>query len=80
MRNIEASNWLKNPLLTLIQASSKESSKPNEKQNDRMIGFNLQAVEAVDAQSNLNKLLKEDKGPAVTPNNAAVPTPKPNTK
>jgi hypothetical protein len=60
MRNIESSNWLKNPLLTLIQADSKEE-KQGEKNNDRMIGFNLQAIETVDAQANLNKLLKEDK-------------------
>ncbi|MBI2791558.1 MAG: PilN domain-containing protein [Gammaproteobacteria bacterium] len=60
MRNIESSSWLKNPLLTLIQADSKEE-KQGEKNSDRMIGFNLQAIETVDAQANLNKLLKEDK-------------------
>lgn len=60
MRNIESSTWLKNPLLTLIQADSKEE-KQGEKNSDRMIGFNLQAIETVDAQANLNKLLKEDK-------------------
>ncbi len=81
MRNIEASNWLKNPLLTLIQAGTpKDTNKPSDKQSDRMIGFNLQAVEAVDAQSNLNKLLKEDKGATPAVNSGAVPNPKPNTK
>ncbi len=58
MRNIEASNWLKNPVLTYIQA---DTPKEGEKVVDRLIGFNLQALETIDTQANLNKLLKEDK-------------------
>ena len=76
MRNIEASNWLKNPVLTYIQA---DIPKEGEKVVDRMIGFNLQAVEIVDTQANLNKLLKEDKvdDKALNPGQKATTTPKP---
>lgn len=87
MRNIESSNWLKNPVLTLIQADP--AKEGNEKSlADRMIGFNLQAIETIDTQANLNKLLKEDKNeavqgtpPAATPAaTPATPTPTPGAK
>ncbi len=46
MRNIEASSVLRSPLLTLIQADDrKEGEKPSTNFIDRMIGFNLQAVQ-----------------------------------
>jgi len=47
MRNIEGSHWLKSPELSLIQADEKEGEKNKEKDNggDRLIGFNLQALE-----------------------------------
>ncbi len=84
MRNIESSNWLKNPVLTLIQADP--AKEGNEKPlADRMIGFNLQAIETIDTQANLNKLLKEDKenadqGAAIPAATPATPTPMPGAK
>jgi type IV pilus assembly protein PilN len=85
MRNIEASNWLKNPVLTLIQADEKQGEKKVvDHSADRMIGFNLQAVQTVDEQANLDKLLKEDKnvldanqGAPGAPAPAAAPAPAP---
>ncbi|MBS0285888.1 MAG: PilN domain-containing protein [Proteobacteria bacterium] len=80
MRNIESSHWLKNPVLTYIQA---DTPKEGDKQvvNDRLIGFNLQAVETVDTQANLNKLLKEDKDEAgKTGQKAATTQPTPGGK
>ncbi|MGD9591520.1 MAG: PilN domain-containing protein [Candidatus Berkiella sp.] len=84
MRNIESSNWLKNPVLTYIQADMAKdgSDKPV---SDRMIGFNLQAVETVDTQANLDKLLKEDKADVekagqTTQTPAPTPTTLPGTK
>lgn len=78
MRNIEASSWLKNPALTLIQADDKPGEKKID-HNDRMIGFNLQALQAVDEQANLDKLLKEDKnlpnGVDATKTNTTNPAP-----
>lgn len=44
MRNIEASHWLTAPQLSLIKADEKDASG-NIKWSDRLIGFNLQAVE-----------------------------------
>jgi type IV pilus assembly protein PilN len=62
MRNIESSNLLKNPILSLIQADEKSADKSAPKTPERMIGFNLLAIQTVDEQANLNKLVKEDKG------------------
>lgn len=62
MRNIEGSHWLNSPVLTLIQA---EDQKEGNKQTDRMIGFNLQAIEAFDSQANL-KGTKEEQGKPIT--------------
>lgn len=41
MRNIEKSAWLQSPVLSLIQANEKD-------QNDRWIGFNLQAIQVME--------------------------------
>ncbi|MBS0290225.1 MAG: PilN domain-containing protein [Proteobacteria bacterium] len=88
MRNIEASHWLKDPVLTLIQADNKDNAatnaapnaKTNEKMADRMIGFNLQVQESVQSQANLNKLIKENKnttGNTVVPATQKNPSPQP---
>ncbi len=77
MRNIEASNWLKDPVLTYIQADTKEGQQPENKiptATDRMIGFNLQALETVDTQANLNKLLKEESDKTQGTQGATPPT------
>lgn len=44
MRNIEASNWITSPLLSMIQADDKKEDD-KAKPADRLIGFNLQAIE-----------------------------------
>jgi len=85
MRNIESSHWLKDPVLTVIQADMPKDGKPSDKQVDKMIGFNLQAEQVIDEQANLNKLLKEDssktgvqaQGKPPTPGNSSAP-PNPN--
>lgn len=53
MRNIESSSWLKDPVLSVIQADDKNNKDNKEKTLDHMIGFNLKAIEvlAPDAQS-----------------------------
>ncbi len=61
MRNIEASHWLKNPVLTLIQADDKDNTKNNEKILDKMIGFNLQVQESIESQPSLSKQIKDEK-------------------
>lgn len=45
MRNIESSTWLKNPVLSLIQADEKQEKEGQTRQADKLIGFNLQAIE-----------------------------------
>lgn len=51
MRNIEASPWLKKPVLTVIQADMpKEGNKQSDKVVDKMIGFNLQAEQVGNEQ------------------------------
>lgn len=62
MRNIEASNWLRSPVLSLIQADEKEA-KSATRIVDRLIGFNLQADEVMDSHSSLQKEVKTDKEP-----------------
>ena len=62
MRNIEASNWLKTPELSLIQADEKQTEKSKNHLNDRLIGFNLQAVEVmIDPRPDKNDKDKNDK-------------------
>lgn len=78
MRNIEASHWLKSPVLSVIQvdeqkSGEKQTEKVADKYIDRMIEFNLQAIETIDDQSTLNKLIQEDKGDSVKPPAEAKP-------
>ncbi len=87
MRNIESSNWLKNPVLTYIQADTPKEGTDKPVSADRMIGFNLQALETIDTQANLNKLLKEDKeeihgapGAPATPAGQSATPPVPGAK
>lgn len=52
MRNIDASNWLKSPVLSVIQAddtkaNSKNSAAKSDKSQGKWIGFNLQAVQVM---------------------------------
>lgn len=47
MRNIETSTWLKQPLLSLIQADDQQKS-------DGMIDFNLEAVQVIEEASEAN--------------------------
>lgn len=51
MRNIEATSWLKSPELSLIQAdeTKQDENKQDDKSKsaDRLIGFNLQAIEVL---------------------------------
>tara|TARA_R110002110_G_scaffold271566_3_gene487041 strand:- start:64700 stop:65272 length:573 start_codon:yes stop_codon:yes gene_type:complete len=48
MRNIDASTWLKQPLLSLIQANEQEDAS-------KMIGFNLEAIQVVTENSENNE-------------------------
>lgn len=52
MRNIESSKWLKNPILTVIQA---DNSKQTDSFSDRLIDFKLQAEEVENGNSALDK-------------------------
>ena len=47
MRNIESTHWLKSPELSLIQADEKPGDTNKPKVVDRVIGFNLQAIEVM---------------------------------
>jgi type IV pilus assembly protein PilN len=54
MRNIESSGWMKSPVLSLIQADDqKDTKKVDYRPSDRMIGFNLQAIEVMDDKAKL---------------------------
>jgi len=52
MRNIERSKWLKNPVLTVIQA---DNSKQTDNFSDRLIDFKLQAEEVENTNSTPDK-------------------------
>lgn len=70
MRNIESSSWLKSPVLSLIQADEKEGEK---KQWDKLIGFNLQAIEV----SNVPALPTNLTDTTTTPPRQGQPVPPP---
>lgn len=91
MRNIERSSWLKDPVLTVIQADEpKEGAKATERQVDKMIGFNLQAEQvmndlnahlskedSVKATDGQSKAVPASGAPSAIPNPTAQPSPKP---
>ena len=47
MRNIESTSWLRDPQLSLIQADEKVDKGKTQSMMDRLIGFNLQAIEVM---------------------------------